>query len=154
MFIPTALRRAFQLSMAFAAFMAITPAGTAEWDPSAIRITPPENIPWKDNGASATALLQGDPSKPGMYIELTKWHAGHNSRPHFHSTDRYITVLSGTWWVGTGKKYDPSVMKPMGPGSYVVHPAKGVHWDGAREGDCVIEIVGTGPLTTVNAEEK
>jgi hypothetical protein len=25
------------------------------------------------------------------------------SRPHFHSNDRFITVLKGTWWVGTGK---------------------------------------------------
>jgi quercetin dioxygenase-like cupin family protein len=33
---------------------------------------------------------------------LTKWLPGHMSRPHFHPNDRFITVLKGTWWVGTG----------------------------------------------------
>ena len=29
-----------------------------------------------DNGKSATASLAGDPGKPIIYVELTKWHAG------------------------------------------------------------------------------
>jgi hypothetical protein len=150
-----ALRRISQFAFAAAAFIAIgTAPGSAEWDPSAIHITPPDKIPWMDNGASATAILAGDPNKPGLYVELTKWHAGHNSRPHYHSTDRYITVMSGTWWVGTGTVLDHSIEKPMTPGSYVVHPAMGVHWDGARDADCVIEIVGMGPVSTVQAEKK
>jgi hypothetical protein len=50
------------------------------------------------------AVLFGDPSKPGLYGVMTKWLAGnHFSRPHFHPNDRYITVLSGTWWVGSGE---------------------------------------------------
>jgi hypothetical protein len=126
----------------------------ADWDPSAIRITPPNDIPWKDNGQSATAILAGDPTKPGIYVELTKWHAGHMSRPHYHPNDRYIYVISGTWWVGTGTKYDPDSTKPMPPGSYVLHTAKGVHYDGAKDADCVIEIVGMGPATSTPAEVK
>lgn len=148
------IRRFTQIAFAVAAFAGLAITGSAEWDPSAIRITPPDKIPWMVTPNADTAILAGDPNKPGLYVELTRWHAGHNSRPHYHSTDRYITVLSGTWWVGTGAKYDPSVMKPMSPGSYVVHPAKGIHWDGAREGDCVIEIVGMGPMTTTQAEQK
>jgi quercetin dioxygenase-like cupin family protein len=151
---PTALRRTLQFSFAVAAFMALGSTGSAEWDPSAIHITPPDQIPWKDNGASATAILAGDPSKPGIYVELTKWHAGHMSRPHTHPNDRYIYVISGTWWVGTGPKYDPNITKPMTPGSYVVHPAGGIHWDGAKDADCVIEIVGMGPATSTPAEQK
>jgi hypothetical protein len=42
----------------------------------------------------------------------------------------------------------------MPPGSFVTHYAKGIHWDGAKDGDCVIEIVGMGPATTTNAEIK
>lgn len=148
------LRRLTQIAAATAAFTAFATVGTAEWDPSAIKITPPDNIPWVKTVNSDTAILAGDPNKPGIYVELTRWHAGHNSRPHFHSTDRYIYVISGTWWVGTGKKYDPSITKPLGPGSYVVHPAGGSHWDGAKDADCVIEIVGMGPVTTTSSEEK
>jgi quercetin dioxygenase-like cupin family protein len=148
------LRFISQFAFVAAAFIGSGVTGSAEWDPSAIRITLPDNIPWKDNGASATAVLMGDPDKAGWYVELTKWHPGHNSRPHFHPNDRYITVLSGTWWVGTGTKYDHSIERPVTAGSYVVHPAKGVHWDGARDADCVIEIVGMGPATATPAEQK
>ena len=141
-------------ALACASFFVFAGLGGADWDPSAIRITPPNDIPWKDNGQSATAILAGDPSKPGIYVELTKWHAGHMSRPHYHPNDRYIYVISGTWWVGTGTKYDPDSTKPMPPGSYVLHTAKGVHYDGAKDADCVIEIVGMGPATSTPAEVK
>jgi hypothetical protein len=76
------------------------------------------------------------------------------SRPHFHQNDRYIYVISGTWWVGTGTKYDPDSTVPMSPGTYVTHYAKGIHYDGAKDADCVIEIVGMGPATSTPAEVK
>jgi hypothetical protein len=154
MFKRHALKCISRCAVAAAAFMAFGPVGSAEWDPSAIHITPPENIPWVKTANSDTAILAGDPNKPGIYVELTRWHAGHMSRPHYHMYDRYITVISGTWWVGTGTKYDPDITKPMPAGSFVVHPAKGIHWDGAKDADCVIEIVGMGPATTTNAEVK
>lgn len=126
----------------------------ADLDPKAINITLPKDIPWKDNGQSATAILAGDPSKPGIYVELTKWHAGHMSRPHYHPFDRYIYVISGPWWVGTGTKYDPNSTVPVATGSYVTHYAKGIHYDGAKDVDCIIEIVGMGPATSTPAEVK
>jgi quercetin dioxygenase-like cupin family protein len=106
-----------------------------------------------DNGAD-TAILLGDPDKPGLYIILTKWHAHHMSRPHFHPHDRYITVLSGTWWVGTGTKYDPDSTVPIRPGSFVTHFGKQVHYDGAKDEDTVLEMVGEGPATATPAETK
>lgn len=127
---------------------------SADLDPKAIMIIPPKDIPWKDNGKQGTAILAGDPEKPGLYVELTKWHAGNMSRPHYHQNDRYIYVISGTWWVGTGTKYDPNSTVPMPPGSFVTHYGKGIHYDGAKDGDCVIEIVGMGPATSTPAEVK
>ncbi len=141
----------------FVGFAAILGAGSepvAGPDPAILKLTLPKDIPWKDNGAAATAILAGDPSKPGIYVELTKWHAGHMSRPHYHPYDRYIYVISGTWWVGTGPKYDPASTTPVPAGSFVTHVAKGIHYDGAKDADCVIEIVGMGPATTTPAEKK
>ena len=76
------------------------------------------------------------------------------SRPHFHPNDRFITVISGTWWVGTGPKYDPETTKPMPPGSFVTHFGKQIHWDGAKDVECVLQIVGMGPATSTPAEQK
>ena len=131
------------------------PKPKPDLDPESLRFTPPDQIKWVEapNGGAATAVLVGDPSKPGLYIVLTKWHAHHNSRPHSHPNDRYITVLSGTWWVNTGSNYDPDHMVPMPAGSYVVHPGGHVHYDGAKDGDAVLEIVGMGPATTTSAEK-
>jgi hypothetical protein len=130
-------------------------AMAAELNPAAVIYTLPDKIAWKINPNGAdNAVLLGDPSKEGLYIVLVRWHAGHMSHPHFHPNDRFITVISGTWWVGTGTKFDPDTTVPMPAGSYVVHYGKQVHYDGAKDGDCVLEIVGEGPATATPAEEK
>src|SRR5215471_11780545 len=68
------------------------------------------------------AVLFGDPTKPGLYGVMTKWLAGnHFSRPHFHPNDRFITVLSGTWWVGSGPDFDPNTSGSH-TGGIVRHP--------------------------------
>jgi hypothetical protein len=126
----------------------------AEPDPKAVTYTAPDKIVWKKAANADTATVLGDPSKPGLYIQLIKWHPGNMSRPHYHSMERYITVLSGTWWIGTGTKYDPASTYPAPAGSYVVDKAGGIHYDGAKDADCVIEIVGMGPVTTTQAEQK
>jgi quercetin dioxygenase-like cupin family protein len=124
-------------------------------DPRYVTYTLPAQIKWTGRpGAAETAVLMGDPNKEGLYIELVKWYPHNNSRPHFHPNDRYITVLSGTWWVGSGTKYDPDSMVAMPAGSYVVDLAKQPHYDGARDETTVIEIVGEGPATITPAEQK
>ena len=77
----------------------------ADLDPKAIVIQLPKEIEWvrTANGGAEIAQLVGDPAKPGLYVVLQKWLPHNNSRPHFHPNDRYITVLSGTWWVNTGR---------------------------------------------------
>jgi hypothetical protein len=126
-----------------------------ELDPTQVTYKLPNQITWTGRpGAAETAVVLGDPSKPGLYIELVKWYPHNNSRPHFHPNDRYITVLSGTWWVGSGTKYDPDSMVAMPAGSYVVDLAKQPHYDGAKDEMAVIEIVGEGPATITPAEVK
>jgi hypothetical protein len=128
----------------------------ADVDPKALVLQLPKDIKWVENTAagSAQAILFGDPNKPGMYGVLTKWHPGHMSRPHFHQNDRYIVVLSGTWWCGTGTKFDPPSTVPIPAGSFVKHVGKQVHYDGAKDEEVVLEIVGEGPATSTNAEVK
>jgi hypothetical protein len=120
----------------------------SEPDPKALTFTLPADIKWTGGATSQQAVLVGDPSKEGLYVVLTKWVAHNNSRPHFHPNDRFITVISGTWWVGTGSKYDPDGMKPIPAGSFVTHYGKQVHYDGAKDGDVILQIVGMGPATS------
>jgi hypothetical protein len=128
-----------------------------ELNPAAIKYKLPDQIQWSpaDERGVQNAVVVGDPSKPGLYMVFTKWLAGnHFSRPHFHPNDRFITVIKGTWWVGTGTKYDPNNTVPMPAGSFVTHFGKQVHYDGAKDEDAVLLIVGEGPATSTPAEEK
>ena len=148
--------RRFALSLLpFGALVLFGAPKVSDLNPAAIKVTMPDKIPWVENvkAGSAQAVVLGDPSKPGLYIVLTKWHAGHMSRPHFHPNDRYITVLSGTWWVGTGSKYDPASTVPLPAGSFVVHTGKQIHYDGAKDGDAVLQILGMGPADSTAAEK-
>ena len=76
------------------------------------------------------------------------------SRPHFHPNDRFFVVLSGTWWVGTGEKYDPESTVAVPPGSYVIHYAGKTHYDGAKKEEAIIQVWGMGPATNTPAEKK
>jgi hypothetical protein len=141
--------------LVIATVVSLASVKATDLNPAALIYKSPNQIPWVDSPAgSSQAVLRGDPEKPGPYIVPTKWHAGHMSRPHFHPNDRFITVISGTWWVGTGTKYDPDSTVPMAAGSFVTHFGKQVHYDGAKDGDVVLEIVGEGPATSTPAEVK
>ena len=126
-------------------------SSAAELDPKAVVFKLPDQINWgpvTPNG-NQQAILFGDPTKAGLYGVMTKWLAGnHFSRPHFHPNDRFITVLSGTWWVGSGPDFDPNASVPMPAGSFVTHFGKQVHWDGAKDTDAVLLIVGEGPAAS------
>ena len=139
---------------AMASAVICTGAIAADLDPAAIAFTLPDKIEWKGTGLSRQAIMSGDPSKPGPYIVIQKWLPGGMSRPHFHPNDRFITVLSGTWWVGTGTKFDPELTVPMPAGAVVTHFAGKIHFDGAKDEAAVLEIVGMGPATLTDAEVK
>ena len=118
----------------------------------AIAIKLPEQIQWKHNANGAdVAVMYGDPEKPGLYVVLNKWLPHNMSRPHWHPNDRVITVLKGTWWVGTGEKFDPDSTVPMPAGTVVTHFGKEVHYDGAKDEEAWLVIVGEGPATSTPA---
>ncbi len=147
--------RALLAIAAVTIFAGVFSVNAAQPDPKVLSLTLPDKIPWTDSPSGASqAVLAGDPSKPGLYVVLTKWHAHHMSHPHFHPNDRFITVISGTWWVGTGPKYDPDSTTPIPAGSFVTHYGKQIHYDGAKDGDVTLEIVGMGPATSTPAETK
>jgi hypothetical protein len=132
------------------------PGHTAELNPAALVYQLPDQIKWNPPSAEGVqnAVLVGDPSKPGLYLQRTKWLQGnHFSRPHFHPNDRFITVIKGTWWVATGNKVDKNNMEPMPAGSFVTHFGKQVHWDGAKDEEAWVLIAGDGPGTLVPVEE-
>jgi len=115
-----------------------------------VRIKPNEIVfsPGEDGGPSF-AVLAGDPTKAGFYLLRAKFAPGVMSSPHYHPSDRHVTVISGTWYTGTGPEFDRDDMIALGPGSYMMHPAGAVHYDGAKDEEVIVEIKGIGPAPTI-----
>jgi hypothetical protein len=129
--------------------MSVVVGQAQQLDPKIIGFKLPDQIEWKSNpSGNRTAVLQGDPTKPGPYAVLLQWLPGNMSRPHFHPNDRFFIVVSGTWWVGAGPNFDPNSTVAMPAGSHVIHYAKGVHYDGAKDEQATILVWGEGPATT------
>jgi len=93
-----------------------------------------------------TAVLEGDPSKPGFYLTINRFPPGVMSRPHTHPDERHCVVLKGTWYTGEGtKEWSPSTEVGLKPNEFMRHPAGGPHYDGARDEEVWVLISGYGP---------
>jgi hypothetical protein len=149
------LRRCCFLALAITAVVSLGSAKVSDLNPAALAYKLPNQIHWTDDPSGPKrAVLLGDLDKPGLYIVLVRWTAHHMSRPHWHPNDRFITVISGTWWVGTGAKFDPDSTVALPAGTFVTHFGKQIHYDGAKDEDAVLQIVGEGPATATPAEAK
>ena len=83
-----------------------------------VRVTP-EEVKWMDRpgyDGVKFAVIQGDPSKPGVYVIRAKFSPGAMTRPHWHPEDRFVTVLQGTWWAGEGDSFEPDKTTPLKAG--------------------------------------
>ena len=127
------------------------PGASAEF----VRLSP-EQIHWQDMPGSfggQVATIAGDPNAPGLYVQRVRFPPHVMDRPHWHPGDRYVTVLKGTWFTGTGPTFDPAQAVPLKPGSYMFHPAKALHWDGSNsEEEVIVQIVGLGPVETTASD--
>jgi len=123
-------------------------------DPTHATFILPKDLKWKrESLGQLQAPLYGDPDKPGPYGILIRWPKGQMSHPHFHTTDRFAYVVSGTWWVSTSDHYDPATTYPLPQGSFATDLANKVHWDGSKDQDLILLVTGMGPMKTVPVPE-
>ena len=122
----------------------------------AMEIVRAADILWKQDKTwpgLQTAVVAGDPSKPGVYVVRAKFSPGTMSSPHFHPDTRYIIVLKGTWWLGAGSKWDREATTPVPAGTFIVHHPNQIHYDGAKDEEVELQIVGVGPSATTPVDE-
>ncbi|MEQ1718600.1 MAG: cupin domain-containing protein [Hyphomicrobium sp.] len=118
----------------------------------AITITTPDTLTWQDYPGLPGVkfvVIAGNPKEAGLYTIRAKFAPGTMSRPHWHPETRYVTVIKGTWWAGEGDKLDPQATVPLPAGSFAVHTARAVHFDGAKDEEVIVQISGIGPSGTI-----
>ena len=155
--LPTANRRDLLLAPLLAALPQLLSLSSAEAapDPTKTIIVPNKEIDFKPAlnappNSIEEAYLFSKSSESGIYLNLTRWHPGWMSAPHFYETDRLCVVVSGTWWVTSGDVFDPNATVPVPAGSFVHRVARTSHYDGVKAGEpepVVIAICGMGPIT-------
>jgi len=94
-------------------------------------------------------VVEGDPGKAGPYVIRVKFSPGTMSMPHQHPDARLITVIKGTWYTGKGESFEPGSTEPLPTGGFMKHPAGSAHYDGSKDGEVIVQIMGAGPSGTV-----
>jgi hypothetical protein len=119
----------------------------------------PAEIKWADappflmKGAKFT-VVSGDPGAAGPFTIRLRMPAGYKISPHWHPTDENVTVLSGTFLLGMGDKFDPASMKALPAGGFALLPAEMHHFAWTKTG-ATVQVHGTGPfaITYVNPSD-
>ena len=139
----------------------VNSTGTSRLQP--FRMTPDEvraNQTGSENIGSSlvtgvsTKILVGDPSKAGFYTIVLSVPANTKIAAHTHRDDRTATVVSGTWRIGYGQKFDEGSLKVLTPGSVYSEPGGMSHFAQTGAEPVLVQISGFGPTDTHYVESK
>lgn len=103
-------------------------------------------------GNAVQMTVFGDPSKPGLYAIRRRFKPGEMTRPHYHDQARLVTVIKGTWYTGEGDVFRPDATIPIKAGGFMYHPKGFHHYDGAKNEEVIVQIIGMGPVRTIGSE--
>lgn len=106
-----------------------------------------DSLKWTDLPTSAgakMAVLTGNPEKKGYFVVRVKFPANYNVQPHHHVIDEYDTIISGTYYLGTGDKLNTNDGVALTAGSFAKIPAKVNHYGWTKE-ETVLQVSGIGP---------
>ena len=109
----------------------------------------PTDLDWKDGPPSLPsgaklAVLEGDPTKEGLFTVRLLLPDGYKIPPHTHPKVEHITVISGTFHLGMGETFDQSAGQTMPAGTFGHWPAGMKHFAWTT-GETVIQLHGIGP---------
>ena len=114
------------------------------------RVTKPSDLKWGEAppglpASAKVAALNGDPTQAGPFTVRLKAPAGYKVMPHTHPTDERLTVISGSFRIGMGERFDETKMQEMGPGSYIVLPSGMAHFAKSAK-ESIVQIDSEGPF--------
>lgn len=120
----------------------------------------PEEVKWSECSPALPhggqcATIEGDRSARNvLFTYRLKMPNNYRISPHFHPADEHLTVISGTFNMGLGKKFDQKATKPMTAGSFIVMPKGAPHFAWSS-GETILQVHAIGPwgLTYVNPKD-
>ena len=125
------------------------PSGIPAAAASAHQMHSANKLDWKDlpsiEGAKI-AVLQGPMNQAGPFTARIKIPSGGKIPPHWHPAIEHVTVISGSFAMGLGEKWDDKGMHTLGAGDVMIMQPKTPHYAQAKgKGETIVQIHGMGP---------
>jgi quercetin dioxygenase-like cupin family protein len=96
--------------------------------------------------SSDVEVLSGQPDSSGKpFVIRIRELPGTIVPPHTHPVDEHITIVQGTWFFGTGKRFDSTALRKLPAGSYAFAPAGTAMFAYAPE-LTIVQVHGIGPF--------
>jgi quercetin dioxygenase-like cupin family protein len=146
----TAIIAAVALGLGLALAQAGEAGGTGHAGMAAAhRVVLPDKLAWGPPppgllAGAQGAIVEGDITKPGFFVVRLRAPDGYVVRPHWHSQDEHLTVLSGHAEMGFGDQLGGNVTVG-GPGSYFMMPG-GQRHSVTMRGETIVQVDGQGPF--------
>jgi hypothetical protein len=115
----------------------------------------PNDLQWVDvpslPAGAKIAIIEGPINQAVPFTFRIKLPANYKIPPHWHPAIERITVLSGTFHLGTGETFDQAQMKALPAGSISIMEPKMTHYVWIGE-ETIVQLNGMGPwgITYVN----
>jgi hypothetical protein len=95
--------------------------------------------------------LAGSRQKPGIFAERQKFNRSYRQRPQSADRELHVTVLHGALYAGRGDRFSLKGVRPLGPESFLIIPARVHHFWWAPRGT-VLQVEGVGPVLTTDVD--
>ena len=139
------MKRTIVLALCASAALLLAQSGTPQnaFAPSQMKFGPaPPFIP----PGAQLAVLEGDPgASSGDYTIRVKMPAGYKIAPHWHPKRENVTVISGSFKVGMGDKFEAGKMKTFPAGSFA-YLDPDMHHYAMASGATTVQVHGMSPL--------
>lgn len=115
----------------------------------------PDELKWVDIPSlppgAKLAVVEGPINQPGPITFRLRLPANYQIPAHWHPAIEHVTVISGTFNMGTGDKLDRAKTKALTAGSFAIMQPKTNHFGWTKD-ETIVQVHGIGPwgVTYVN----
>ena len=140
--------KALQLAVVSTAFAFASLGAPAVWAADTHLMVMPADLKWVDVPSlppgAKIAVIEGPMNEALPFTVRLKLPADYKVPAHWHPAIEHVTVISGTFNMGTGDTLDQSKTMPLSAGSVAIMQPKTNHFAWTKE-ETIIQAHGVGP---------
>ena len=112
------------------------------------RVVTPDQLKWSNVPSlppgAKVAVIEGPMNQAVPFTVRLKFPDNYRIPPHYHPAVERVTVLSGTFYMGLGEKFDRKQAQALKAGGIAIMQPKTPHFAWTR-GETIVQLHGTGP---------